>query len=138
MQLNIGIIAACASFLKPLLGRLLKINSSVGYYPSDQPYNRSGPYGGGSNVYGNRSRKNGTGTGIGSRALEDEFELHTKNGASVEAHGVSSTGTRSEHGREEYGGGGSDNNSDEIILQGGAPTPGIMCTKDFTVDYSSK
>ncbi|KAK1638546.1 hypothetical protein BDP81DRAFT_305116, partial [Colletotrichum phormii] len=28
LQLNIGIIAACASYLKPLFGRLLKINSS--------------------------------------------------------------------------------------------------------------
>ncbi|KAH6661951.1 hypothetical protein F5X68DRAFT_145206 [Plectosphaerella plurivora] len=42
LQLNIGIIAACASFLKPLVGRVLKINSSAGYYPSSQQYNRSG------------------------------------------------------------------------------------------------
>lgn len=137
MQLNIGIIAACASFLKPLVGRMLKINSSAGYYPSDQPYSRSGRMAyGGSNAYGNRSRQNGTGTG--SRTLGDEFEMHTKSRTVASAQEVSSTGTRSVHGGDGYGGGGSDNSSEEIILQNSTPTPGIMCTKDFTVNYSSK
>ncbi|KAK1975023.1 hypothetical protein LZ30DRAFT_536072, partial [Colletotrichum cereale] len=35
LQLNIGIIAACASFLKPLFGGMLKLNSSVAYYRND-------------------------------------------------------------------------------------------------------
>lgn len=130
MQLNIGIIAACASFLKPLVGRMLKINSSAGYYASDQPYGRSG-----SKPYGNRSRQTGTGRG-GSRALVDDFELHTKSETVVRAQEGSSTGTRSVHGGDGYGN--SDNNSEEIILQSSSPTPGILCTKDFTVDYSSK
>lgn len=133
MQLNIGIIAACASFLKPLVGRMLKINSSAGYYPSDQPYNRSGRVGhSGSNAYGNRSRQNGTGTG--SRPPADDFEMHTKSETVVRSQEVSSTTTRSIPG----GDGGSNNDSQENILLNSSPTPGIMCTKDFTVNYSSK
>jgi len=138
MQLNIGIIAACASFLKPLVGRMLKINSSAGYYPSDQPYGRSGQMGyGGSNAYGIRSGH--TGTGRGGRTVDDEFEMHAKTGTVVHAQGDSSTaGTRSDHGRDGYGGGISDNNSEEIILQNPGPAPGIMRTTDFVVEYDSK
>lgn len=40
LQLNVGIIAACASFLKPLLGRLLKLNTTAAY-PTYPKYGRS-------------------------------------------------------------------------------------------------
>ncbi|KAL2255685.1 hypothetical protein VTK26DRAFT_2895 [Humicola hyalothermophila] len=81
LQLNIGIIAACASFLKPLVGRILKINSTFAYsYQSGGAYARSGrtpmglqtigsKYAGG----GRRPRRAADGSHV-----DDEFELHTK------------------------------------------------------------
>ncbi|TQN64170.1 hypothetical protein CSHISOI_11273, partial [Colletotrichum shisoi] len=79
LQLNVGSIAACASFLKPLFGRLLKLNSSVAYYPSDPHYNRSGqmPLGAG----GSRGNAYVAGRRASiplDRSLHDEFEMHTK------------------------------------------------------------
>ena len=63
LQLNIGIIAACATSLKPLFSRILRLNSTERYY--NTPGARYG--------YGSRSRgnklpgdgKNETGTGTG-------------------------------------------------------------------------
>ncbi|KAJ3945875.1 uncharacterized protein N0V96_004221 [Colletotrichum fioriniae] len=86
LQLNIGIIAACASYLKPLFGRLLKINSSVDYYPSNERYGRSGqaPLGAGASrntPYASGNRR--TSRIPLDRSLHDEFELHTKEVFSV-------------------------------------------------------
>ncbi|KAK4154633.1 hypothetical protein C8A00DRAFT_32589 [Chaetomidium leptoderma] len=85
LQLNIGLIAACASFLKPLVGRLLKLNSSAaGYsYPSNNQYNRSGRTPMGVETIGSRypANKKRGGRADRSRGMdeEDEYELHTKN-----------------------------------------------------------
>ncbi|OBT61571.1 hypothetical protein VE03_08942 [Pseudogymnoascus sp. 23342-1-I1] len=84
LQLNIGIIAACASFLKPLVGRFLKINSSAGYYASSQQYNRSGrtPLSGGiggSNAYTNNKGR----AGLNTRSKDNEFVRHIKNDVRV-------------------------------------------------------
>ncbi|KAK2010638.1 hypothetical protein LZ32DRAFT_680927 [Colletotrichum eremochloae] len=41
LQLNMGIIAACASFLKPLFGRILKLNISAGSHHNHHRYDGS-------------------------------------------------------------------------------------------------
>jgi hypothetical protein len=144
LQLNIGIIAACASFLKPLLGRLLKINSTIGYsYPSNQ-YNRSGRTPAGAETIGSgypAKRRRG-------RSEVDEFELHTKNDGhrdkdhqvvtSVQAlrsRGVTSPDHSSTDAVDAPQ---SDANSEEIILQKTEPAHGIMISRDVSVRYTNK
>lgn len=148
LQLNIGIIAACASFLKPLVGRLLKINTSAGYYPSGQyAYGRSGRTPLGTNPGSRTNNKRRTGMG------QDDFELHTKSEVTVGERGVSVSpgttrvqGTRSRTSDLHPDGGmyasegnaHSDANSEEIILQKPEPSHGIMMRRDFTVEYGQK
>ncbi|KAK4242820.1 hypothetical protein C8A03DRAFT_29057 [Achaetomium macrosporum] len=141
LQLNIGIIAACASFLKPLVGRLLKINSSVGYSYPETPYGRSGSKGLQTigSKYANRRR-------AADESHADEFELHTKAGSSTEGPEVitSVEGARSRRtSPHNYSAEGvdavpSDNNSEEIILQKQDTPHGIMMTRDVSVRYSTK
>ncbi|KAL2882025.1 hypothetical protein SGCOL_002766 [Colletotrichum sp. CLE4] len=154
LQLNVGIIAACASYLKPLFGRLLKINSSVGYYPSNERYGRSGqtPLGAGasrSNAYSSGNKR--TSRIPLDRSLHDEFEMHTKDDFRVTGryvNGGTGTDTRADTVRSPvamegrcsteavYAGGlPSDANSEEIILQK-EHGRGIVCTRDFSVLYS--
>ncbi|UQC86562.1 uncharacterized protein CLUP02_12064 [Colletotrichum lupini] len=151
LQLNIGIIAACASYLKPLFGRLLKINSSVDYYPSNERYGRSGqtPLGGGASrntPYASGNRR--TSRIPLDRSLHDEFEMHTKDEFSVTERYVSGTGARADVVRSPIAMEGrcsaeamyagalpSDTNSEEIILQK-EHGRGIVCTRDFSVKYS--
>ncbi|OHE92274.1 hypothetical protein CORC01_12443 [Colletotrichum orchidophilum] len=157
LQLNIGIIAACASYLKPLFGRLLKINSSIGYYPSNERYGRSGqtPLGAGTSSRGGNAYASGkrrTGSIPLDRSLHDEFEMHTKDGFSVTEQyvsgGTSDIGTRADAVRSPVALDGrssaeamyagavpSDANSEEIILQR-ENGRGIVCTRDFSVKYS--
>jgi hypothetical protein len=146
LQLNIGIIAACASFLKPLVGRLLKINSSAGYSYPETPYGRSGntPHGLQTigSKYANRRRTADV------SHIADEFELHTKARSSDEGPQVvtSVEGARGQPRRASpnYSTEGvdraqSDTNSEEIILQKqDAPNDGIMMTRDISVRYSTK
>ncbi|KAK3297344.1 uncharacterized protein B0H64DRAFT_122936 [Chaetomium fimeti] len=140
LQLNIGIIAACASFLKPLVGRLLKINSSVGYsYPST-PYGRSGrtPMGVETigSKYPNRRR-------AADQSHEDDFELRTKNNGSpvgetrvvTSVEGAPSRRNSPDYSAENVA---PDNNSEEIILQKQDTAYGIMMTRDVSVRYSNK
>lgn len=146
LQLNIGIIAACASFLKPMFGRILKINSSAGYYPSgSRQYNRSGhtPLDAGatgSNAYATHNRRRVT----TDRTLDDEFELHSKNSIRVTDQEVVTTvrATRSQTTSDDnfsaLDGPHSDTNSEEIILQGREHGRGIVCKTDFSVEYSHK
>jgi hypothetical protein len=96
LQLNIGIIAACASFLKPLVGRVLKINSSAGYYPSSQQYNRSGRTPMGASVMASGARR-------GNGQKVEDFELRGMDAGSVRSAGD-----------QVYVA--SDGNSEEIIL----------------------
>jgi hypothetical protein len=144
LQLNLGIIAACASFLKPLVGRLLKINSSVGYsYPSN-PYARSGrtPMGAETigSKYPNRRR------GDRSHQDLDEFELHTKNHDNqvvTRVHAASPVGASQDYSSAEaVDAVPSDSNSEEIILQkqdsGQGKGRGIVMTRDVTVRYTNK
>ncbi|KAK1489030.1 hypothetical protein CCUS01_14692 [Colletotrichum cuscutae] len=151
LQLNIGIIAACTSYLKPLFGRLLKINSSVDYYPSNERYGRSGqtPLGGGASrntPYASGNRR--TSRTPLDRSLHDEFEMHTKDEFSVTERYVSGIGTRADVVRSPIAMEGrcsaeamyagtlpSDTNSEEIILQK-EHGRGIVCTRDFSVKYS--
>ncbi|KAL0938267.1 uncharacterized protein CTRU02_207998 [Colletotrichum truncatum] len=148
LQLNIGIIAACASYLKPLFGRMLKINSTMDYYPNNERYGRSGqtPLGGAgsrSNAYASARR-----TGIPlDLSVHDEFEMHTKDDTRVVERQVSVVGSRGNMVRSPVAMEGrssaeavytgclpSDTNSEEIILDKGQR--GILCTRDFTVKYS--
>jgi hypothetical protein len=150
MQLNIGIIAACASFLRSLVGRFLKINSSAERYGSSYPYNRSGrtPIGAtGSNAYAASRRR----TRNLDDTLHDEFELHTKSevratGQDVSSGAPSARTTRSQLGSDDHGSpevmhnaaATSDSNSEEIILQGTERTNGIVYTREYTVKYDDK
>ncbi|KAK6213793.1 hypothetical protein QIS74_09795 [Colletotrichum tabaci] len=142
LQLNVGIIAACASFLKPLFGRLLKLNSSAAYYPSDPHYNRSGqtPLGAG----GSRGNAYAAGRRASiplDRSLHDEFEMHTKHdlgdgeprikGSQTPLEGRSSAEATYGYALS------SDANSEEVILQQKG-VHGIVCKRDFSVKYSSK
>lgn len=154
-------MAACASFLKPLLGRVLKINSSIGYsYPSD-PYNRSGrtPMGGGGPGGGIGSRY-ATGGGRRGDRIRDEdddgFELNSKEDLGGHGAGRNQVITRVQGAAAAARGAGvhvqelssaeavnavpSDANSEEIILQKQSPpgTNGIVMTRDVSVRYTTK
>ncbi|KAK7971542.1 hypothetical protein PG989_016558 [Apiospora arundinis] len=81
LQLNIGIIAACAQFLRPLLGRVLKINSTTAKSSYPQKYNNTPEGRGRGSKYGLQTIGSAAPkrrTRLGSQNL-DEFELQTKN-----------------------------------------------------------
>jgi hypothetical protein len=142
LQLNIGIIAACASFLKPLVGRLLKINSTLGYtYPSN-PYNRSGrtpmgveTIGGGYSAHKRRGDRS---------HADDELELHTRvsdeHQVVTRVQAARSRVTSPDHSSmEAVDALQSDTNSEEVILQKMEPTAkGIMISRDVSVRYTPK
>ena len=170
LQLNIGIIAACAQFLRPLLGRVLKLNStSAKSYPQYNQENR-GKYG--LQTIGSSATKRRT--RLGSLNV-DEFELQTKNlddrdsGVGVgEGHDSSETSSpaptvprrasqvRAPQRHREHPGGGNthtvaafysestttsrpDSNSEEFILhRSDKVMEGIVCRKDYTVQYSER
>ncbi|KAK8099628.1 uncharacterized protein PG998_012869 [Apiospora kogelbergensis] len=75
LQLNIGIIAACAQFLRPLLGRVLKLNSTGAKSSSYPQYNKEGHGKYGLQTIGSSAPKRRT--RLGSHNV-DEFELQTK------------------------------------------------------------
>ncbi len=144
-------MAACASFLKPLVGRMLKINSSIGYssYPSGGGYNRSGRTPLGTDPIGSKYARNRAagkrGHGFGSQHDGlDEFELHTKkdhrgNETRVEgAQQLPGCPSRDYPSAEAVDAVPSDTNSEEIILQKQEPGHGIVMTRDVTVRYSKK
>ncbi|KAK8071365.1 Integral membrane protein [Apiospora hydei] len=179
LQLNIGIIAACAQFLRPLLGRVLKLNStSAKSYPQYNPEGR-GKYG--LQTIGS-SAPNKRRTRLGSHNV-DEFELQTKNleldgddrdsgvvGVNEISSEASSPATmvhrdggltpppppRRPHHRELDSGNTShsaaafyaetttttmspDSNSEEFILhKSQKEMEGIVCRKDYTVQYSAR
>jgi hypothetical protein len=147
LQLNIGIIAACASFLKPLVGRLLKINSTLGYtYPSN-PYNRSGRTPMGVETIGGGGGYSGAHKRRGDRShADDEFELHTKTSdehhqvvTRVQAAGRSRVRSPDQSSTEAVDALQSDTNSEEIILQKMEPAArGIMISRDVSVRYTPK
>ncbi|KAK8067545.1 Integral membrane protein [Apiospora saccharicola] len=175
LQLNIGIIAACAQFLRPLLGRVLKLNSTaVKSYPQYPNQEGRGKYG--LQTIGSSATKRRT--RLGSLNV-DEFELQTKNledrdsGVGVESPSVAnspattavprravetSTGPQQRRGYPGGGGGGGgdthsaaaalysermastpDSNSEEYILHhSDKEMEGIVCRKDYTVEYSER
>ncbi len=132
-------MAACASFLKPLVGRLLKINSSAGYSYPTNPYNRSGrtPMGP-AEAIGSKYASRGRGNRSQHDDL-DEFELHTKDRTVTRVQGARSpAGTSQDYSSAEaVDAVPSDTNSEEIILQKQETVKGIMRTRDVTVRYSS-
>ncbi|KAL8369498.1 hypothetical protein RB595_000020 [Gaeumannomyces hyphopodioides] len=157
LQLNIGIIAACASFLKPLLGRVLKLNSTAGRHGySSQQYKVSGGRAGfGTGTIGsgggtrNRARADGTVSGPG-----DDVELHDNMGkpavATVHTHeqlhpSRAETGvgvvdpavTRVEANGVRLGAP-SPATSMDMILGAGAEDGAISFTRTFSVKYSNK
>ncbi|RFU73495.1 alcohol dehydrogenase nadp+ [Trichoderma arundinaceum] len=148
LQLDIGIIAACASFLKPLVGRILKINSSAGYYPTSQHYNRSGRTQlgrgvGRSSVHTNSKRR----TSLHNQNEHNEFVQHTRNDVQVnDIHlgdlKLSPVETRVHEARSSPHNYSADaiysmpldTNSEEIILQKPEPSYGIICTRDIILE----
>jgi hypothetical protein len=161
MQLNIGIMAACASFLKPLVGRLLKLNSTAGGYSSypssgGRYYNRSGrtPMGGGTgggNI-GSRYANGNKRRAADQSDVEDEFELHVQGrqqqGWAEEGHPQrqepkqqpeqvveSVQAALRDYASTSGGAASSDSNSEEIILQ---KQQGIILTRDVTIRYDRK
>lgn len=126
LQLNIGIIAACASFLKPLLGRLLKLNSTAPQHTSDYHYNRSGRTGA-MGASGSRT------LGTNNMGNDYEIELQTKTGVTV---GASAGRSSAEDGHGDPAT--SDTNSEQVILKKGKNPGGIIATREFTVQYDDK
>ncbi|SPO05278.1 uncharacterized protein DNG_07965 [Cephalotrichum gorgonifer] len=141
LQLNIGIIAACASFLKPLLGRLLKLNSTAASYPTYPQYNRS-HLTHLSNGYAPGTRK--TVISIPDNGPQVQFELQHKNNSLALDRQVSpaharlqaAAGSRSFSGAGFYKHSPSDTGSDDILLDQPEPTSGIVQTREYTVKYS--
>ena len=144
LQLNIGIIAACASFLKPLFGHLLKLNSTAAAYPSYPQYNRSHPTPLGSGHAPGKRR-----TGISDKGAHDDFEMQYKNNIlALERHesppdtrlhvaqGVS--GGHSSPGADYYGHRPSDSNSEDILLYQAEPAQGIVRTREYEVKYEGR
>lgn len=147
LQLNIGIIAACASFLKPLVGRILKINSSAAYYPTYPQYNRSGrtPLGTLDTNVGNNMR-----TGMPDQSPRHDRDLPAKGDTRQTQYELSSLGRKDQMPRSQVTSGEhssseaiytyelpSDSNSEELILQQQDGTNGIIRTRQFTVQYSN-
>ncbi|KAK8024546.1 hypothetical protein PG993_012612 [Apiospora rasikravindrae] len=173
LQLNIGIIAACAQFLRPLLGRVLKLNSTAAKsYPQ---YNQEGHGKYGLQTIGSSAPKRRT--RLGSENI-DEFELQTKNLEDDRDSGLGVGGGRTnsseasspattvhrkdsvrvtppQHRRHdgELDGGNThsaaafyaeatispDSNSEEFILhKSDKEMEGIVCRKDYTVQYSAR
>jgi hypothetical protein len=118
LQVNLGIIVACAPTLRPLLGRALKLSSSDRYYANSYGQNRS-------NNTGARSRK--------SRVIDNmTFEL--EEGARFDNEGSRATQTIVHAGRavtiydkEERSG------SEELILQSTDHKNGILRTTEIEV-----
>lgn len=122
LQLQLGIIAACATSLKPLFNRILRLQST------DRYYNTPARYG-----YGSRSRgtkftgANGTIGGTGRRPDDDhDFELETgmrtsgdDNLANDKAANYSTATSFYKHGSPNGSG------SEEMIL-GAAPGVGVV------------
>lgn len=139
LQLNIGIIAACSSFLKPLLGRLLKLNSSAASYPTYPQYNRShrAPLG---NGYGPGTSR----TGVSNQDPHDEFKLQYRNKIPAPEREASTVATKvqvasrcnSPPGADYYKHRPSDTNSEDILLNQLEPAHGIVRTTEYTVKYS--
>ncbi|KAL2205543.1 hypothetical protein CC79DRAFT_1371353 [Sarocladium strictum] len=141
LQLNIGIIAACASFLRPLVGRFLKLNTSaINYYQSGSNHNNKGsstrPTLGtiGSSSYATGRHGKGAHT-IEDECDTDEFELHTKT-ADTASTSEDVRPLRSEGGNYMYGVT-SDSRSDDLIIQKPEPARGIVRTRDVRVQYSA-
>lgn len=143
LQLNIGIIAACASFLKPLVGHILKLNSTAASYPSYPQYNRSNRTHRGSRYAAGSRRAGASDTGA-----HDDFELQYKtNILALERQGSPSparlqaghaaTGGNSPSGAD-YKDHPSDTNSDDILLHQVEPAHGIVRTREYSVKYSER
>jgi hypothetical protein len=84
LQLQLGIIAACATSLKPLFSRILKLNTTDRYYGTpgarygygSRSNRLTGARGGGGYGAGTGNRTNNTGTGT-DNADKQEYELET-------------------------------------------------------------
>ncbi|KXX76976.1 hypothetical protein MMYC01_207139 [Madurella mycetomatis] len=120
LQLNIGIIAACATSLRPLVNRILKLSTT-------DAYNGPSKYGYGSRSRGTRGGRRGTGLGDipGSRLTrlvdaENAYEMQSKlagheNGQDLptgKGETISTAMSFYKHGSAEGSG------SEEMILQG--------------------
>lgn len=148
LQLNIGIIAASASFLKPLVGRILKINSTIGYYGTSGNAGSGRPYG--SQTIGSRASKRRT--IITDRAVIQDYELDKFHGTIPDDSKLSPIAERTRPVRSPIHdsprsigafyeeGTQLDNSSEEIILQKPEPlgAGGIVLKREYTVKYGER
>ncbi|KAE9573391.1 hypothetical protein CGCSCA5_v004381 [Colletotrichum siamense] len=122
LQLNLGIIAACAPSLKPLVGHALKISSSDRYHGE---------------LYENR-RPTGTNSSMRRRGYREhnsqaEYELQDRPFAgSPDAH-KAAVGNIHDTVYEKHGGRGSGSGSEEMILREDKSNAGIMRTTEISV-----
>jgi hypothetical protein len=124
LQINVGIIAACAPTLRPLFSSVLNLSSgaaSRGY-----PSNAASKYGAGAShntgIMGtHRTKNNGW---VKTESHNGEFELE-------ERYGMQDYG--GEGNRTNMGIGGSRSGSEEMIIQGQDDGKGIMRTTVITV-----
>lgn len=132
LQLNLGIIAACATSLKPLFSRILKLSTS------DRYYNTPARYG-----YGSRSRGpkltgnggkdgNGTGTGTGAKNMYGragpvhEYELETNIRTSGDENLSNGKGETYSTATSFYKHGSADESGSEERILGQVPGPGVV------------
>ncbi|KAH8168406.1 integral membrane protein [Sarocladium implicatum] len=127
LQINVGIIAACAPTLRPLFSGVLNLSSngtSRGYHS-----NPNSKYGAASRNTGimstHRTRSNGW---VKTTSQEDDYELDDR----YDRHGRDEYGNRN---RTNIGVGidGSRSGSEEMIIQGGDKPKGIVATTVITV-----
>ncbi|KAI8199172.1 hypothetical protein KHU50_007960 [Colletotrichum sp. SAR 10_65] len=122
LQLNLGIIAACAPSLKPLVGHALKISSSDRYHGE---------------LYENR-RPTGTNSSMRRRGYREhnsqaEYELQDRPFAgSPDAH-KAAVGNIHDTVYDKHGGRGSGSGSEEMILREDKSNAGIMRTTEISV-----
>jgi hypothetical protein len=117
LQLNMGIIVACAPTLRPLVGRALKLSSRDKYY---------------GNYYGNQ-RSESHAQRLANRRTAmfaaDEVALED-----MEAYGNKTTNIKTTIRAEVYDKGGERSGSEELILQGNVVEPnGILRTTEIDV-----
>ncbi|EAQ83675.1 hypothetical protein CHGG_10079 [Chaetomium globosum CBS 148.51] len=128
LQLQLGIIAACATSLKPLFSRILKLNTTDRYYNTP-----GGRYGYGSHSRGNRMTgrgygagtgtggNTGTGTGTGKQASAHEYELETARGSADDGNLSNGKGETYSTATSFYKHGSAEGSGSEEMILGAAP-----------------
>ncbi|KAK4142488.1 uncharacterized protein C8A04DRAFT_13202 [Dichotomopilus funicola] len=142
LQLNLGIIAACASCLRPLVGRILRLNSTSDNSHTHTHGHRHNPFGtatiGSNDRNGRRHRKQPSSSTAGAISHSEDHELSTFNDEPTTIDDDDDDYSNGNNNNNNSDGGGevpSDANSEEVILQMEERFEGIMTRTDITVRY---